>query len=149
MSYFSSFGNDLLSMTCKDVSIPEIGYQDSPLEWRGFKYPSISAPSIGELSLTLISEESLRVYQQFWEWIDEFSNNSITSETISNFEKNLDTRSEITVYQVNGVGENGAGTRYSGCYPIKLGPIQYGEEEGIVEFEVSFQVGGIDKILTV
>lgn len=133
--------DDMVDFAIKSTSFPSIGIKDSNFEWRGFSMPMPTAIDLGEFTATFICDVDMTVYQYFVEWLqriaDPVSGRTSIASTLA--------ADSATIYQVKNdmTFESAYQIQLTHIYPSVVGAIELGEEEGVMEFQVTFKYSTI------
>lgn len=134
--------DDAIDFAAKEVSWPAYGIQETNFTWRGYKMPVPSgAPNTGEFNATFICDSDMKVYKFFFDWMNLLVNlESGVGQLVNEF-----IFDKVMVYQVrqDQSFQSPLSTSYvmtmQNVIPTNLGEINFTSEEGIAEFQVSFQ----------
>ena len=134
--------DDMVDFAVKSTSFPSVGMKDSAFEWRGFSMPNPTAPDFGEFTATFLCDSEMVVYSFFMDWLQNQVLNTVNGISIPAGAM-VDS---ATLYQVkNDMTFVGAHQIVmTNLYPSLIGAIELGEEEGVMEFQVTFKYTRIE-----
>ena len=133
--------DDMIDFAVKSTSFPSVGMKDSAFEWRGFSMPNPTAPDLGEFTATFLCDSEMVVYTFFMDWMQRTVN---TVNGIS--EPSAAIADSATIYQVKNdmTFVDAYQVILTHVYPTLIGAIELGEEEGVMEFQVTFKYTRIE-----
>lgn len=134
--------DDMIDFAVKSTSFPSMGIKDSAFEWRGFSMPNPTAPDLGEFTATFLCDSEMVVYSFFMEWLQKSVVNSVTGLAVPSVKMTA----SATLYQVKNdmTFADAHQIVLTNLYPSLIGAIELGEEEGIMEFQVTFKYTRIE-----
>lgn len=139
---------EMIDIGVKNTKFPSIGMNAPEYEYRGYKMPTVGPIQLGDFEATFIVDHEMLVYQFFAAWLQEMID-PIKGKGVPMLVEGAQAVTAF-LYQLRGDLDFDKGYKLElhNLYPTSVSEIALGEDEGFMEFTVSFRYTNIYNEIT-